>query len=68
MDEKGGGVPEEFLARYETRKSQTFHNKHVLEAYCQDDVTILRQACRVFRLEILPTGIIEVFLESLPIA
>jgi hypothetical protein len=53
---------------YETRKSRLFHNKQVLEAYCQDDVTVLRQVCRVFRREFLLIGNIEVFLESLTIA
>jgi len=59
---------EEFLAWYDTRNSQTFHNKHVLEAYGQDEFTVLRQACRVFHREFLQIGNIEVFLESLTIA
>jgi hypothetical protein len=68
VDEMGGGQREEFLAWYETRKSQMFHNKHVLEAYSQDYVKVLRQVCRVFRREFLQTENIEVFLESLTIA
>ena len=40
----------------------------MLEQYCQDDVTVLRQACRVFRREFLAIGNIEVFLEALTIA
>jgi hypothetical protein len=67
LDVKGRGEREEFLAWYETRKSQPFHNKDVLEACCQDDVTVLRQACRVFRREFLQIGNIEGFLESLTI-
>ena len=43
VDEMGGGEREEFLAWYETSNSQLLHNKHVLEAYCQDDVTVQRQ-------------------------
>jgi len=39
----------EFLVSYESQKSLPFDNRHVLETYCQDDVTVLRQACRVFR-------------------
>ena len=62
------GEREEFLAWYEARKSRPFHNKQVFEAYCQDDVTVLRQACRVFRREFLQIENIEVFLESLTIA
>jgi len=51
VDEMGRGEREEFLAWYETRKSQPFHNKEVLQANCQDEVTVLRQACQVFRRE-----------------
>jgi hypothetical protein len=61
VDEMGGGEREEFLAWYEARKSQVFRNKHVLEAYLQDNVTVLRQACRVFRREFLQFGNVEVF-------
>jgi len=63
-----GGEREEFLELYKTRKSQTFHNKHVLEAYYQGDVTVLRKAYRVFRREFLRIGNIEIFLESLTTA
>jgi hypothetical protein len=68
VDEMGVEEREEFLAWYETRKSRPFHNKHVLESYCQDDVTVLRQACLIFHRQILQIGNIEVFLESLTIA
>jgi hypothetical protein len=64
----GVGEREEFLAWYEARNSRSFHNRHFLETYCQDDVTVLRQACRVFRREFLKIGNIEVFLEYLIIA
>jgi len=49
-------------------KINVFDNRRVLEQYCQDDVTALRQACRVFRPEFLEIGNIEVFLEALTIA
>jgi len=39
----------EFLVWYESQRSDTFDNEHVLESYCQDEVTVLRQAFRVFR-------------------
>jgi hypothetical protein len=68
VEEMGVGEREEFLAWYEARKSRPFHNRKVLETYCQDDVTVLRQACRVFRREFLEIENIEVFLESLTIA
>jgi len=49
----------------EWTRSETFDNRHVLESYCQDDVTVLRQACRVFRREFMQTGHIDVFVESI---
>jgi len=61
------GERREFLAWYDKEKV-VFDNRHVLEQYCQDDVTVLRQACRVFRREFLAIGNIEVFLEALTIA
>jgi len=41
---------------------------HVLESYCQGDVTVLRQACVVFRREFIKIGHIDVFVESITIA
>jgi hypothetical protein len=58
----------EFMAWYDDQKVKVVDNRHVLEQYCQDDVTVLRQACRVFRREFLEIGNIEVFLEALTIA
>jgi len=52
---------------YERQKSEPFDNRRVLESYCQDDVTVLRQVCRVFRREFLQIVNIEVFV-SLVIA
>ena len=51
--EMGGGERKEFLAWYGSHKPELFHNRHVLEAYSQDEVTVLRQARRVFRREFL---------------
>jgi len=45
-----------------------FDNRHVLETYCQDDVTVLKQACQVFRREFGQIGNIDVFLEAITIA
>jgi hypothetical protein len=56
------------MAWYNEQKLKVFDSRHVLEQYCQDDVTVLRQACRVFRREFLEIGNIEVFLEALTIA
>jgi len=59
---------QEFLAWYEGQKSDIFDNRRVLEYYSQDDVMVLRQACRFFRREFMQIGIIDVFLESITIA
>jgi hypothetical protein len=67
-DEMSEGERREFMAWYNEQKVKVFDNRHVLEQYCQDDVTVLRQACRVFRREFLEIGNIEVFLETLTIA
>jgi len=40
----------------------------VLEQYCQDDVTVLRQACQILRRDFIEIGNFEVFLEALTIA
>ena len=58
----------EFLALYEGQRDRVFDNRLVLETYCQDDVIVLRQACRVFRLEFAQIGNIDVFQESITIA
>ena len=62
------GERREFMACYNEQKVKVFDNRHVLEQYCQDDVTVLRQTCRVFRREFLEIGNIEVFPEALTIA
>ena len=45
-----------------------FDNRNILEAYCQDDVTVLRQACMVFRREFIEIGNVDVFTKSVTIA
>jgi len=67
-DEMSDGERREFMAWYNEQKLKVFDSRRVLEQYCQDDVTVLRQACRVFRREFLEIGNIEVFLEALTIA
>jgi len=67
-DEMGAAERREFMAWCNEQKVKVFDNRHVLEQYCQDDVTVLRQACRVFIREFLEIGSIEVFLEALTIA
>ena len=57
----------EFMIWYESQKNEVFDNKRVLEQYCQD-VTVLRQACQIFKRDFIEIGNIEVFLEALTIA
>jgi len=61
---------QEFHARYDDswKRKEHFHNRRVLEKYCQDDVAFLRQACRVFRREFLHIGNIEIIPDSITIA
>jgi hypothetical protein len=35
------------------------------EQYCQDDVTVLREACQIFRRDLIEIGDIDVFLEAI---
>jgi hypothetical protein len=67
-DQMGVAERTEFLEWYECQKTELFDNKRVLEAYCQDDVTALREACQVFRQEFAAIGIIALFLESITVA
>ena len=67
IDEMSVGERAMFLEWYDSQRSVVF-DKHVLEASCQDDVTVLRQACQVFRRQFLQVGNIDVFQESVTIA
>ena len=62
------GERRDFLAWYEKNKSEVFDNRLALETYCKDDVTVLRQACRVFRREFMQIGNIDIFLGAITIA
>ena len=57
----------EFLAWYEGQRSAFFDNISILEAYCQDNVTVLWQACTVFKREFMDIGNVDVFTESVTI-
>jgi len=57
----------DLLKWYEGQKSKVFDNRCMLETYCQDDFTVLRQACQVFRQQFMQIGNIEVFLEAIKI-
>ena len=67
VNEMCGGEGKEFIASYETQV-WIIRLQILFRAYCQVDVTVQRNTCRVFRLEFLQIGNIDVFLESLTIA
>jgi hypothetical protein len=68
VNEIGMSERSEFLAWYEEQKSVVFNNRQTLESYSQDDVTVLRQACQVFRNEFMGIANIDVFQEAVTIA
>ena len=55
-DEMSEDERREFMDWYNKEKVKVFDNRRVLEQYCQDDITVLRKACRVFRSELLEIG------------
>ena len=58
----------EFTAWYDAQKGKVFDNRRVLEDYCHDFVTVLRQACQIFRRDFKEVGHVDIFLESCTIA
>jgi len=56
------------MAWYDEQNDKIFDNRRMLEQYIQDDFTVLRQACQIFRRDFMEIGNIEVFLEALTIA
>ena len=62
------GERKDFMSWYNEQKDKVFDNRRVLEQYFQDDVTVLRQACQIFRRYFIEIGNIEVFLEAVTIA
>jgi len=60
VDEMGVSERKEFVAWYEVQKDKVFGNRHVFEQYCQDDVTVLRQACQIFRRNFIEIGNVDV--------
>jgi hypothetical protein len=47
VDEVNASEWNKFLPWYEGQKNEVFDNRRILESYCQDDVNVLREACRV---------------------
>jgi hypothetical protein len=58
----------EFVAWYASQKDAVFDNRRVLEEYSQAEVTVLRQACRVFRRDFMHIGNIDVYVAAITIA
>ena len=67
-DEMKESERREFMTWYEERRDEVFDNRRVLEQYCQNDVTVLREACQIFRRDFMEIGNIDVFLEAVTIA
>ena len=68
VNEMSVGERTDFLECYEIQRSVLFDNRHILETYCKDDVTVLRQACHMFRHEFLQVDNIDDFQNSVTIA
>jgi hypothetical protein len=56
------------MSWYNEQKDKVIDCRRVLKQYCQDDVTVLIKACRIFRRDFMKIGNIDVFLESVKIA
>jgi hypothetical protein len=67
VDEMSVSERREFMAWYVEQKDKLFDSRRVLEKYCQDDVTVLRQACQRFCRDFNDIGNIEVFLVTFTI-
>jgi hypothetical protein len=67
-DEMSEGERKDFLSWYNEQKYKVFDFRSVLKEYCQDDVTVLRQACLIFRRDFMENGNIDVLLEAVTIA
>jgi len=61
------GERSEFLEWYETQKAP-FDKRRVLQQYCQNDVAVFRQACRVYPREFMQVGNLDAYLKSISVA
>ena len=50
----------ELMTWHDEQKDRVFDNRRVMEDYCEDDVTVLREACTIFRRDFIEIGNIEV--------
>jgi len=51
----------EFLKWYDENKNKTFNFEEEMKSYCMSDVNILREACMIFRKEIISTANLDPF-------
>ena len=68
VTEMGKSERKEFVSWFDVQKDKVFGNRRVLEQYCQDNVTVLRQACQLFRWEFMDVGKVDIFPDSCTIA
>jgi len=66
--EMGESERKEFVSWYDVQKHKVFDNRRVLEQYCHEDVTVLRQTCQIFRRDFMDVRNVDIFLESSSIA
>jgi len=52
VNEMGEWESRVFVAWYDSQNPELFDNRHLLEKYCQDNFTVLKKLCRVFRTQI----------------
>jgi hypothetical protein len=62
------GERKDFLLWCNEHKEKVTDCRHVLEQYSQEDVTFLRQVCRIFRRDFMEIENFDGFLESVTIA
>ena len=58
-DDMSASERREFMTWYAEQKERVFDSRRVLEDYCQDDVTVLREVCTIFRHYFIEIGNIE---------
>jgi hypothetical protein len=64
-DDMSHSERKDFMAWYDEQKDRVFDDRLVLEQYCQDDVTVLRQACQLFRRDVAEISNVDICQESL---
>jgi hypothetical protein len=67
-DYMSGDEQAQFLDWHKEQKGKTFRNKEELEAYCMDDVNVLRQASCAFRNLFLNLVGMDLFREALTLS